>query len=298
MPNRILKETICTSDTINELTADEERMFYRLLVQADDFGRFDGRATIIRSSCFPLRVDSVSDADVERWLQRLAEVDLIRFYHVDGRRYLHFTTWDKHQQRRAKHSKYPQPPPQDSTYQHVISDDINGKHPPAYVPEESRIENRGIEKRQTAHARANTTADPAESTPSPVGQSSFVEDDCPDPHDGMTIKDVAERYQRRIGIMSPFMFSGWEEWHTEQGMSYGVMAVAIDETAKAKSEARIRGSPDSYLRGIIRGMHNDGIRTVADIRERARADPRSPGYDTEEALRRRLTEVEALLGEG
>ena len=35
MPNRIIKETICTSDTIDLLNAEEERLFYRLLVNAD-----------------------------------------------------------------------------------------------------------------------------------------------------------------------------------------------------------------------------------------------------------------------
>lgn len=44
MPNRMIKESICTSETLAQLTPEEERLFYRLLVNADDFGRFDGRA--------------------------------------------------------------------------------------------------------------------------------------------------------------------------------------------------------------------------------------------------------------
>ena len=35
MPNRILKDSICTSETIEGLTDAEEVFFYRLLVQCD-----------------------------------------------------------------------------------------------------------------------------------------------------------------------------------------------------------------------------------------------------------------------
>ena len=46
MPNRVIKESICTSDTLDHLSADEERFFYRLLVQVDDFGGHGGRVVI------------------------------------------------------------------------------------------------------------------------------------------------------------------------------------------------------------------------------------------------------------
>lgn len=109
MPYRTIKDSICTSDTLAKLSADEERLFYRLMVKADDFGRFDGRADVVRAACFPLQLDQYSTAHVEKMLRRLAEVDLIRFYVVSGRRYLYFTTWEKHQRKRAKYSKYPSP---------------------------------------------------------------------------------------------------------------------------------------------------------------------------------------------
>src|SRR5690606_10357175 len=111
MPNRIIKESICTSDTLAQLTAEEERLFYRLLVQVDDYGRFDGRSAIVLASCFPLLLNEIAVDKIEAWLQRLAEVGLIKFYHVDGRRYLYVTKWSKHQTPpRANKSKYPAPP--------------------------------------------------------------------------------------------------------------------------------------------------------------------------------------------
>lgn len=151
MPNRIIKESICTSDTIDQLTAEEERFFYRLIVQADDFGRFDGRAPVVLAGTFPLRAHEIGLDQVEAWLQRLAEVDLIRFYHIDGRRYLYFTTWDKHQQKRAKYSKYPDPTEDDGACEDVITTDITCKHTisnDSICPRETRSENTRNEKRE------------------------------------------------------------------------------------------------------------------------------------------------------
>lgn len=114
MPNRILHERICTSETMAMLSPGAEVFFYRLMVQCDDFGRFDGRPAVIRARCYPLQLDRVTDADVERWLAEIYAAQLINLYIVDGRSYLHVVTWDRYQQTRAKTSKYPDPPTSDS----------------------------------------------------------------------------------------------------------------------------------------------------------------------------------------
>lgn len=105
MPNRILKESICRSDSIDSLSWFEEVFFYRLLVVCDDFGRFDGRIAIIKGTCFPLK--DITNKDIEKALNKLSAVGLIRAYEVQGRPYLQLVTWEKHQQIRAKKSKYP-----------------------------------------------------------------------------------------------------------------------------------------------------------------------------------------------
>ena len=66
MPNRIIKESIRTSDSINDLTWFEEVLFYRLMVSCDDYGRFDARIPIIKGSCFPLK--NVTDNQIENAL--------------------------------------------------------------------------------------------------------------------------------------------------------------------------------------------------------------------------------------
>ena len=98
MPNRILRDSITESESLARLTGDEERLFYRLMSKADDFGRFDTRVSIVRANCFKLQLGQITDAQVEQWLQALArpDVDIIRFYIVEGRRYGLFTNWNNY----------------------------------------------------------------------------------------------------------------------------------------------------------------------------------------------------------
>lgn len=121
MPNRIIKESICRSDSIDSLSWFEEVLFYRLIVVCDDFGRFDGRPAIIKGACFPLK-DDITKRHISEAIERLSTVGLVRGYEVQGRPYLQLTTWDCHQQIRAKKSKYPSP---DGTCNQLISDDCN-----------------------------------------------------------------------------------------------------------------------------------------------------------------------------
>lgn len=147
MPNRIIKESICRSDTINLLKPFEEVLFYRLIVVCDDYGRFDGRPEIIKGSCFPLKDTAVKDIGTS--LKRLVEVGLVELYKVQGKPVLQLSTWSEHQQIRAKKSKYPAP---DKTCNQLISDDCNSPR-----NRESKYENRESYSRdENAGARAKT----------------------------------------------------------------------------------------------------------------------------------------------
>ena len=128
MPNRILKESICTSETLAQLEPASEVFWYRLLVQCDDFGRMDARPAILRARCYPLALERVSEADIDAWLQDLAGAGLVIVYTVDDKPYLQVATWDRHQQKRAKYSKYPAMLDDDGTCKQLISDDSNSKH--------------------------------------------------------------------------------------------------------------------------------------------------------------------------
>ena len=107
MPNRILKESIRYSESIDQLSFFEEAVFYRLITCCDDYGRMDARPAVLGATLFPLK--KLSDAWVESAIRRLEEVGILTVYTVESRPYLEICHWERHQTVRAKRSKYPAP---------------------------------------------------------------------------------------------------------------------------------------------------------------------------------------------
>lgn len=125
MPNRIIKESICTSEDINSLSPEAETLFYRLIVKADDFGCYHGNIKIVKSTCYPLKADAIKDKQIADWLNELIKAGLIFIYTADdGKRYIKLAKWEKHQQKRATKPKFPLPK----------SSDINCNQVNANVP--------------------------------------------------------------------------------------------------------------------------------------------------------------------
>lgn len=131
MPNRIIKESICTSENLNKLDTEAEIFFYRLIVACDDYGIFYANPSILRAKCFPLKIDKIKDKDIEKWIVALIEAGLIFTYEYEGRLYLKMTKWEHHQQVRASKSKFPTP---DLDGVKLISIDINGNQEQTNVP--------------------------------------------------------------------------------------------------------------------------------------------------------------------
>ena len=139
MPNRIIKESICSSDSIGQLSWFEEVLFYRLIVSCDDFGRYDGRAAIIKNRLFPLKSEkSLPLKDVTDAIMKLAYVGLIILYEYNGKPYLYLPTWNDHQTIRAKRSKFPAPEDGVKTSEIICkqmqADDFNCKQLQANAP--------------------------------------------------------------------------------------------------------------------------------------------------------------------
>lgn len=109
MANRIIKESICTSDTLDELTPFQENTFYRLIVNCDDYGRMDGRPTVLASRLYPTR-RQITEADMADAVEAMERAGLLRRYTVNGRPYIVLTTWEAHQRVRNSIEKYPAPP--------------------------------------------------------------------------------------------------------------------------------------------------------------------------------------------
>ncbi|MEN9885503.1 MAG: hypothetical protein RL758_81 [Pseudomonadota bacterium] len=105
MPTRYLKPGVRDSEAIDSLSPLAEVLFYRLLVTVDDFGRYDGRAAMIKAHCFPIKDMPV--AKCAALLQELHDRGLVVLYTVDDKPYVQMCKWDNVP--RAKESKHPAP---------------------------------------------------------------------------------------------------------------------------------------------------------------------------------------------
>ena len=107
MANRIIQESICSSESIDKLSHGAEIAFYRLIVCVDDYGRIDGRLPILKAKLYPLKTMPLDE--IAGYMEELESAGLIWSYEVDGRTYYQMRTWDKYQRVRNKRSKCPAP---------------------------------------------------------------------------------------------------------------------------------------------------------------------------------------------
>lgn len=135
MPNRIVRDGILTSDRVNTLSWAAEVFYRRLMSVADDFGRFDGRASLIRAAAYPLKLNNVGDADVDKWITECVDAGLVSHYEVDGKPYILIEGFD--QRLRQKRSKYPDPTEDDSN---MRSSDSTSRHNAARREVEYEVE--------------------------------------------------------------------------------------------------------------------------------------------------------------
>ena len=110
MPNRIIKESVTTSPSLDSTSNGAECFFYRLLTVVDDRGRFDADPRVLLARTFPLRVDRLKLSTVAGWLNELVKAGIVRLYTVDGRTYGYFVSWEKHQRVYNVRPKFPEPP--------------------------------------------------------------------------------------------------------------------------------------------------------------------------------------------
>lgn len=115
MPNRIIKESLCSSEKISSLSDFEFRLWIGLITQVDDAGRGDARPAIIKGRVFPFR-ERLSIKDIDVALQALAAKGCVSLYKVDGKPYFWFPGWAKHQRIRDCKPKFPGPDESDTLH--------------------------------------------------------------------------------------------------------------------------------------------------------------------------------------
>src|SRR5579859_2458285 len=107
MPTRIIRDGILTSERVNALSPLAELFYRRLMSVADDHGRYSGNLTLIRSSCYPLKVDSVKEDSIKKHLAECVDAGLVVPYTVGSKPYIWLSDFG---QRINGKSKFPEPP--------------------------------------------------------------------------------------------------------------------------------------------------------------------------------------------
>lgn len=125
MPSRVLRDGILTSERVDALSERAELFYRRLMSVVDDYGRFHANPTLLRSACYPLKVDSVKDDSIKKHLAEASGAGLIVLYTVGGKEYLEIQDFG---QRVQSKSKYPEPSYSASTVDHGVKPEITVKN--------------------------------------------------------------------------------------------------------------------------------------------------------------------------
>lgn len=153
MPNRIIKESITTSEKLASLSDFEFRLWIGLITQADDAGRGDARPAVIKGRVFPFR-ERLTVKDVGSSLRALADKGCVTLYEIGGRPYFYFPNWSKHQRVRDCKPKYPEPT--DDSLRQVAADCGEARQSAAIIqsnPIQSESESESESKRDSARAK-------------------------------------------------------------------------------------------------------------------------------------------------
>nr|DAM90933.1 MAG TPA: hypothetical protein [Caudoviricetes sp.] len=105
MPERLLRDWT-DSEAVDQLSWSAECLFVRLIMKADDFGRYHGNPKLLRSLLFPLK-DGLRDADISRWIAECETAGLLRVYtdKVSGKPFIEIRKFG--QRLRTKKAKFP-----------------------------------------------------------------------------------------------------------------------------------------------------------------------------------------------
>ena len=93
------------STTLEGVSAEGERLFTRLIMKADDYGRFHADARLVRALCFPLS-ETIKADHVRKWLDELHRNGLLVRYETEEKELLAIVNFGQ----RLKRSRAKFPP--------------------------------------------------------------------------------------------------------------------------------------------------------------------------------------------
>jgi hypothetical protein len=290
MPNRIIHESARFSLTLAALSPGAERLMWRLITAADDFGRFNSEPPIVRALCFPL-FPKVTDKQIQDLLEELASSGLIQIYQHGERRLGYFVTWLKYQTCRALKSKFPSP--DDNGSERLQTFDSGRQQPPTSVTHtnRSRIRSRiplsdpDLDSALESTRKEREAAQPASANPNPfdrfygpyprheakkAAREAF---DRLSPDEVLLDRIVADVAARYVGVDGklvphPATYLNGRRWEDETMPSQLMLA-------SGGANGRGQTGASSAPKGTDSSGNRPGLRTLADAEwesERERAD--------------------------
>ncbi|MGE9312853.1 hypothetical protein ACLOAU_14490 [Niabella sp. CJ426] len=136
MGNRMLRDWT-RSDKIDKVSDKAERFFTRLIMKVDDYGCYYAHTGMLKADLFPLKLDSIREADITRWMAECQKAGLIVLYESKNKKYLQILDF-KQRLDRAK-AKFPLP----DESREIVND----------LPPENEVENE-VEKEEEISADA------------------------------------------------------------------------------------------------------------------------------------------------
>lgn len=250
MPSRILRDGILTSERVNSLNWEAEVFYRRLMSVVDDFGRFTAHPALLRAALYPLKLDAVRDANMERLLASVEQARLVRVYEVAGKRYLELL--DFRQQVRARASKYPPPPDAEHVHSTCTADAEHVPHTGAasapVFGDEDEDEDEDVNEGgdgENPRGRARKRRRAASPPPVSVSPEALIEA-------GFTPELAAEFIAEKARRKAPLTKRAWDD-HCREAQKAGWTAVQAAEKVLAKAW---KGFEAAYVAGDRRPNGN------------------------------------------
>jgi len=223
MPNRLIKESIRTSKTINAMTDFQFRAWVYLITYVDDFGRGSADAEILKGFVFP-RQKRLRETDIDKMLAELADMGAITLYTVDGDPFFCLPNWGAHQRIQTKKSKFP-PPPAESDSDPPESMVTHGESP------SSTVDHRDSPPESNPNPNPN---------PNPKGDEARARARPPTKFEPPGVEEVREYCQSRNSKADPERFV---DFYASKGWKVGDQAMKDWKAALRNWEKR-----DEYAR--------------------------------------------------
>lgn len=251
MPNRIIKESICTSEKISSLTDFQFRLWIGLITQADDAGRFDARPAILKGHIFPLR-ERVTVKDIDASLRVLSDLRCVALYEIGGRPYGCLTNWTEHQRVRDVKPRYPAPtwekvtensnsvekPVENSDFDNLRQSAAICGNPPQ-AAEKCRLN-------PNPNPNPNPNTNPNTNT-NPTRRASAREGGLLDPSNPPSEREVEDFFREKGLYGSPAVFHivfSAQGWNTKDGEPIKDWHAVAEAWSKTMSNGR---KPDEYV---------------------------------------------------